>query len=187
MTDEELMLAIGNGDESAFHTVVRAHQKSLSHYTFRILGNQKDTEDITQETFLRLWKNAGKWQPAKSKLTTWLHRIAHNLCIDHVRKKSNAETEELDDNAASDSELNTTLEQSNDLERLSKAMASLPENQKNALVLCHYQGFSNKEAAKIMGISVKAVESSIARAKRSLRKLLISSEAHNNKSNKVQL
>ncbi|HJO12068.1 MAG: sigma-70 family RNA polymerase sigma factor [Gammaproteobacteria bacterium] len=186
MTDEELMLAICNGDESAFHTIVRTHHKPLSHYAFRILGSKKDTEDITQETFLRLWINADKWQPGKSKLSTWLHRIAHNLCIDYLRKKDNAETEELDDHAVAGAENNTKLEQSSELERLNKALGGLPDNQKNALVLCHYQGFSNKEAAAIMGVSVKAVESSIARAKRSLRKQLASSITDNNKNPKTR-
>ena len=79
MTDEELMQAICNGDQSAYQTIVKQHLKSISHYAFRILGNQKDTEDITQEAFLKLWINAKKWQPEKTKLTTWLHRITYNL------------------------------------------------------------------------------------------------------------
>ena len=70
MTDEELMLAISNGDQSAYQIIVKQHLKSVSYYAYRILGNQKDTEDIAQEAFLKLWVNAGKWQADKSKLST---------------------------------------------------------------------------------------------------------------------
>ena len=187
MTDEELMRAVCNGDQSAYQTIVKQHLKSISHYAFRILGNQKDTEDITQETFLKLWINAGKWQPEKAKLSTWLHRITHNLCIDYLRKHGSTHTQEnveeerstesptewQDKNEAS--EYRTQQEQ-----QLKKAIDNLPENQRSALMLCHYSGFSNKEAAVIMDVSVKALESAIARAKRSLRKQL--SDADNNNS-----
>ena len=94
MTDEELMLAVCEGDRSAYQTIVNQHLKSISHYAFRILGNQKDTEDISQEVFLRLWINARKWNPEKAKLSTWLHRIAHNLCIDYLRKHGRVQTQE---------------------------------------------------------------------------------------------
>ena len=92
MTDEELMRAVCNGEQFAYQTIVKQHLKSISHYAFRILGNQKDTEDITQETFLKLWINAEKWHPEKAKLSTWLHRIAHNLCIDYIRKHGSIQT-----------------------------------------------------------------------------------------------
>ena len=177
MTDEELMQAICNGDQDAYQTVVKQHLKSISHYALRILDNQKDTEDITQEAFLKLWINAEKWQPEKAKLSTWLHRITHNLCIDYLRKHRNIQTQE---NVEEENEKRTDWRDSHadgeeerlQESRLKTAVNSLPENQRSALMLCHYSGFSNKEAAVIMNISVKALESAIARAKRSLRKQL---------------
>lgn len=193
MTDEELMLAVCNGNQSAYQTIVSQHLKSISHYAYRLLGNRKDTEDITQETFLKLWVNAGKWQPRKAKLSTWLHRIAHNLCVDYLRKHGNTQTREsFDDETGElasrgieriarieregDSPDNNSLENSNHAreraQQLEQAIAGLPENQRSALMLCHYSGFSNKEAAAIMNLSVKALESAIARAKRSLRNTL---------------
>ncbi len=94
MTDEELMRAVCNGDQSAYQTIVRQHLKSISHYAYRMLGNKKDTEDISQETFLRLWVNAAKWQPEKAKLSTWLHTIARNLWVDYRRKHARTRTRE---------------------------------------------------------------------------------------------
>lgn len=183
MTDEELMLAVCSGDKSAYQTLVSEHLKSISHFVYRMLGNHKDTEDITQEVFLRLWINASKWQPDKSKLTTWLHRIAHNLCIDYLRKQGRVQIQdsfdEEEDSATPTADAPLAAEKS-DLQHLKEALNSLPENQRTALALCHYQGFSNKEAADIMEISVRALESAIARAKRNLREKLQGIAAINN-------
>ena len=172
------MQAVCMGGRSAYQTLVKRHLKSISHYAYRLLGNQKDTEDITQEVFLRLWTNAQKWKSEKSKLTTWLHRIAHNLCIDYLRKHGRMQTQESFDDEVGDSLSNNeeSIDEKDTKTRLLReAIGALPENQRSALSLCHYQGFSNKEAAAIMNISVKALESAIARAKRSLREKLTAS------------
>ena len=177
MTDEELMRAVRSGEHYAYQELVKKYLTSISRYAYRVMGNQNDTNDITQETFLKLWVNAEKWDPQKAKLTTWLHRIAHNLCIDHLRKdKRNQPLKNTDEEQGyqeawcekneNENELNEKLQE------LAAALRGLPETQRSALTLCHYSGFSNKEAASIMNISVKALESAISRAKRSLRKAL---------------
>lgn len=181
MTDEQLMQAVCDGDRQAYQELVRRHLKSLSHYCYRLLGNARDTEDITQETFLKLWLNAASWRAEKAKPSTWLHRIAHNLCIDHLRKHGRVElSDEMEDmseqhrqgEAASDGSAGPLEEDRRQL-LLRQALDRLPENQRTALILCHYQNFSNKEAAAIMNLSVKALESAIARAKRSLKQLVM--------------
>ncbi|MBL6805484.1 MAG: sigma-70 family RNA polymerase sigma factor, partial [Pseudomonadales bacterium] len=140
--------------------------------------------------------NAKKWDPGKAKLSTWLHRIAHNLCIDLLRKQQRVLLgdrfdEELDSNSNFDNSLRNavvelakeepssqqTIEKDSELSALNLAISKLPETQRSALLLCCYQGFSNKEAADITGLSVRALESLIARAKRSLRTQM---EAHYN-------
>ncbi len=183
MTDEELMLAICKGDQSAYQAVVKEHLKPISHYAYRLLGNQKDTEDITQETFLKLWINAATWKPEKAKLTTWLHRITHNLCVDYLRKHSRMQTqdnfeEHLVDSSEETNDRNADFTQrdlcrdSEKIRILDSALNQLPESQRSAIMLCTVQNFSNKEAAVIMDISVKALESIIARAKRSLKSII---------------
>ena len=180
MTDEELMRAVCNGEQFAYQTIVKQHLTSISHYAFRILGNQKDSEDITQETFLKLWINAEKWQPEKAKLSTWLHRIAHNLCIDYLRKHGSIQTLENIEEGEDSIENLRDWQESHEISEtrtrqdqiLKNAINNLPENQRSALALCHYSGFSHKDAAAIMNVSVKALESAITRAKRSLRKQL---------------
>jgi len=180
--EAEWMEAICEGDRRAYQAVVDRHCQAISHYTFRMLGNQSDAEDITQETFLRLWLKADKWQASKAKLTTWLHRIAHNLCIDFMRKHSRMQ--QLDEHEDPDTETQIAwqgVEQAsnaidaNEDERLAllnAAVAELPEAQRSALMLCTFSGFSNQEAADIMSISVKALESALARARRNLRSAL---------------
>lgn len=183
MTDEELMLAICKGDQSAYQIVVKEHFKPISHYAYRLLGNQKDTEDITQEAFLKLWVNAATWKPEKSKLTTWLHRITHNLCVDYLRKHSRVQTqdnfeEHLVDSSEEINDRNASFTQrdlgrdSEKIQILNSALDQLPESQRSAIMLCTVQNFSNKEAAVIMDVSVKALESIIARAKRSLKSII---------------
>lgn len=181
MTDEELMAAVCQGEEQAYQALVRRHLPAISNYCYRLLGARRDCEDVSQETFLRLWLNAEKWQPEKAKLTTWLHRIAHNLCIDLLRKQARvdleAEPESLKE--AMPEETETAGDRERDerrLQLLGEAMFSLPEAQRSALSLCHHSGFSNQEAAAIMGLSLKALESALVRGRRSLREMLADSE-----------
>lgn len=184
MTDEELMLAICSGDQAAYQDVVRQHFKPISHYAFRMLGNQKDTEDITQETFLKLWINASTWRVEKAKLSTWLHRIAHNLCVDYLRKHGRVQTQDsFSEHESADEGIvdKDALTEAEKLNILDTALSQLPEGQRSAIMLCTIQNFSNKEAATIMDISVKALESTIARAKRSLREIIKTQEEKTNR------
>jgi RNA polymerase sigma-70 factor (ECF subfamily) len=187
--DEEWMDAVCRGDRKAYQSLVHRHSKAISHYAYRLLGSEADAEDVTQETFLRLWINAGKWRPDKARLTTWLHRIAHNLCVDFQRKQgrielqgdgqpldhSPRETDNDEPNGAD--QQNPTETTDKQMLRLRQALDGLPENQRNALTLCTFSGFSNQEAAAIMGLSLKALESALARARRTLRETLANEAA----------
>jgi RNA polymerase sigma-70 factor (ECF subfamily) len=170
MTDDEvLMRAIQAGDSKAYNAAVRQHIKPLSHYAFRMLGNSKDTEDIVQETLLRLWTHAESWKPGKAGVSTWLHRIARNLCIDYLRKDKSSVNSELSDDLESGDRPAQGPEREERLAALREALNALPERQRSAIVLSHYQGFSNREVAEVMDISVDALESILARARRGLR------------------
>ncbi len=173
------MDAIVAGDQIAYQAVVKRFLTSISHYAYRMLGNRKDTEDIAQETFLRVWLNARTWQSDQAKLSTWIHRIAHNLCVDYLRKHSRMTIQ--NDFEDTESVINNPDFESIDSDKkalLVSAINKLPENQRSALALCHYQNFSNKEAAAIMGLSVKALESLISRAKRSLKNSVTMTETN---------
>lgn len=174
------MEAVCQGDRRAYRALVDRHWQAISHYAFRLLGDVSEAEDICQETFLRLWKQAEKWQPGKARLSTWLHRISHNLCIDHLRKHSRLQAE-ADPGQFAEAETTERRDHEGDdreemAGQLQQALAALPESQRSALMLCSHSGFSNQEAAAIMGISVKALESCLARARRNLRSSLFTDD-----------
>ena len=164
------MEAICSGDQLAYQVMVKRFLTPISHYAYRLLGNARDTEDITQETFLRVWLNGSSWRAEQAMLSTWIHRIAHNLCIDYLRKHGRMQIQDnFEEHASNEANPANTTDGNDKAALLAGLISLLPENQRSALALCHYQNFSNKEAAAIMGVSVKALESLISRAKRTLK------------------
>ena len=168
--DEGLIASVGRRDQEAFTCLLNRHVDAIHRYIYRLTGSDHDADDLTQETFLRVWQKAGSYNPRKSKPTTWLYRIAHNLCVDQFRKPrhefhSNA-IESVADSAA---DQETALDRTQQLAALQSALDELPHSQRSALLLCQVQGFSNREAAQILNITVRALESLLARARRNLR------------------
>lgn len=174
-TEAELVRKVGAGDQSAFQAILDRQLASVSRYVGRMLGDPAEAEDITQEVFLRLWTHAGKYDAATARLSTWLHNIAHNLCIDHFRKQGRIRLEEPGQDGESGDEPDAGYMASLVSNDIKAAMMQLPERQRSAIILCHYQGLSNKEAAGILDTSVDALESLLARGRRSLKTIL---EAH---------
>ena len=173
------MKRVCEGDESAYRLLVSRHIDSIARYTMRLLNGRRDYEDISQEVFLKLWLKAKTWNPRSAKLSTWLHRIAFNLCMDYFRRpsqrESHSELKESDiDSAQASDEIRTDIEQQ--FGQLKKLISGLPERQCSAMALVYQQGFSNKEASEIMSISVKALESLLSRSRKTLR-VLVSPES----------
>jgi len=171
-SEEELILQLQGGSAMAYRQLLDNHLPSVNRYVVRMMGNSADTEDITQEVFLRLWLKSGDFNPSLAKLSTWLHKIAHNLCIDHFRKHTNEKTESNPDELAGGIEPIGVLVRAREHSNIQMAMQCLPERQRSAIVMCHYQGLSNKEAAIILEISVDALESLLSRGRQKLRNLL---------------
>lgn len=174
LTDQQLMELIASGDQSAYAEAVRRHGRSIAAYAYRMISQQADAEDIAQETFLRLWTHAHRWQADKAAVSTWLHRIAHNLCVDLLRRDKSAINMALDDEHA-DPALSSEQLISLDADRVSLqlAISTLPERQRSALIMTHYQGLSDKVVADIMDVSVDALESLLARARITIKVRLL--------------
>lgn len=170
LTDEQIMAAIAGGDQRVYADTVRQHSRAIGYYAFRMLNNQSEAEDVAQETFLRLWTHAERWQPDRAGISTWLHRIAHNLCIDAMRRDRSGITDEIEE-ATEDLQpgVEQRLETEQRQQRLQLALSALPERQRSALILTHYQGLSNQAVAQIMDLSVDALESLLARTRRALK------------------
>ncbi|MEZ5945938.1 MAG: RNA polymerase sigma factor [Hyphomonas sp.] len=159
------------GDPSAAAWLVDRYSPGIIGLATRMLGDRMEAEDVTQETFLRAWKALPGWEP-RAKFSTWLHRVALNLCYDHLRKRREALPGDLPDMADPALTPPEQLAQAERVRAIEAAIAALPERQAAALTLCALQGHSQAEAADIMETSVEALESLLARARRSLRAVL---------------
>lgn len=166
------MARVKNRDREAFAVLVDRHLDGIHAFNFRLTRNADDAADLAQEAFLRVWTKAATWKPGRVKFGTWLHRIAHNLCIDLHRRKRGTDDVDVDtldgagptpDQAPADDRLRNALDE---------ALGDLPERQRTALLLCHRQNMSNREAAAVLEVSVDALESLLARARRTLRRTL---------------
>jgi RNA polymerase sigma-70 factor (ECF subfamily) len=166
----EWMRRTAKGDAVAFRALADAHLSKIMNYAYRLLHDRTEAEDVAQETFLRLWKDAARFEP-KARVTTWLHRIAHNLCIDRLRGRREQPSETLDEERTSQ-EPGGLLDQKRVALDVERALAALPERQRAAITLVHYQGLSNIEAAAILEINVDALESLLARGRRTLKEML---------------
>ncbi|MDZ4362763.1 RNA polymerase sigma factor, partial [Brevundimonas sp.] len=122
-----------------------------------------------QETFVRAWKQAGSWKPGGARFDTWLHRVGLNLCYDRLRRRREVPTESPPDRPDEGPAPDRGLIAADTAQRVDAALAALPERQREALVLCHYQELTNIEAAALMAISVEALESLLSRGRRALR------------------
>jgi RNA polymerase sigma-70 factor (ECF subfamily) len=138
----------------------------------RILADRAEAEDVTQETFIRAWKALPTWEP-RAKFSTWLHRVALNLCYDRLRKRRESTMAELPEQVDMALRPDDALDQSERVGAVEGAIAALPERQAAALTLCALQDHSQADAAEIMEISVEALESLLARARRTLRTVLM--------------
>jgi RNA polymerase sigma-70 factor (ECF subfamily) len=181
--NEELMVRIAEGDEYAFQILVERHQASLLNLIYRFIGDRTKSQDVAQEVFLRVWQGVRDYSP-KAKFTTWLYRIAANLCLNELkaprRKKwlqlIQVDTDEqkggendLSDSSPSPEDLLLSRERSREI---ANALQSLPENQRMALILKRYDDLSYEEIARILNCSVAAVESLLVRAKKNLQEKL---------------
>jgi RNA polymerase sigma factor (sigma-70 family) len=167
------MSRVAAGDAQAFRALAGMHLKPVLNYCSRLLHDPAEAEEVTQEVMLRAWQRAGEYEP-KARLTTWLHRIAHNLAIDALRRRRGAAAEWDDETmAAPDSQApGNLLEQHDTALRVQAALELIPARQKQALILCHEQGLSNPEIAEVLGVGVAAIESLLARGRRALREHL---------------
>ena len=174
--DDELMALAGRGDKAAFARLVHRHLTRAGAIAGRIVGNRSDAEEIVQEAFLRAWLKAPDWRPETAaggaQFSTWFYRVLVNLCLDRKRRPAFAPIEAAGEVVDPQPGGYETVKRAEIGRRVAGAVAGLPERQRAALTLCHYEGLSNIDAAAILDISVGALESLLVRARRSLREAL---------------
>jgi RNA polymerase sigma factor (sigma-70 family) len=169
--DEDLLAKAGRGDRAAARELVQRKLPRLTGLAYRLLYDAAEAEDVAQEAFLRLWRQAASWRPGGARLDTWLHRVALNLCYDRLRRQKRlaGDPPEMADEGPGPER---GLEAKDTGRRVAGALATLPARQREAIVLCHYQELGNIEAAQVLEISVEALESLLSRGRRALRAAL---------------
>lgn len=173
LDDESLLRRIQDGNHAAFASLVRRHAKRFYGVAYRIVHDRDDAEDLVQAAFLKLWERPDLWDQRKqTKFTTWFYTVVTNLCLDHAKRKRPLplpDAIELVDGAPGQDDLLDGKQRRAALDRL---IRRLPERQQLALNLCFYEELSNQEAADIMGVNLKALQSLIMRAKTTLKEQL---------------
>jgi len=146
------------------------HLNRIHSLAWYMTGDRSQAEDIAQETFLRFWQAAPKWdKTGKATILTWLRRVATRLCIDEKRRKQPIYTDEVPDRSDPAPTVDLELVRHETAQRVQTAILSLPERQRAALTLSYYQHLSQSEGAAVMGIKEKAYESLLSRAKTKLK------------------
>jgi RNA polymerase sigma-70 factor (ECF subfamily) len=167
-SDEALMLRVARGDEPAFHLLVRRHAARAIGLARRVTGNDADAEEIVQEAWLRVWRNAPRWRPTAA-FRTWFYRVLVNLCLNRRRRRPWLGLEAAGDPADPAPDASVQL-QRHEFERLvAAAVAGLPPQQRAAIALTYGEGFSNAQTAAVLENSVAGVEALLVRARRALR------------------
>ncbi|MGP8437742.1 RNA polymerase sigma factor [Paraburkholderia fungorum] len=180
--DAELLAGVARQDPAAVRSLVARKLPRLLALATRMLGDRMEAEDVAQEVFVRIWKQAPRWREGEAKVDTWVHRVALNLCYDRLRGRREVPDDDLPDEVDPAALPDATLEARAQDERVREALAALPARQREALVLNYYQEMSNIDAAALMGITVDALESLLARARRNLRAQLAGSGLSKDKS-----
>jgi len=179
--DIALMLLVREGDEEAFERLVVRHQYRVVGTIAKMLGGEAEAEDLAQQVFVRVWQSRARYNPS-AKFTTWLLTITRNLVFNEMRRRRRANLVpfEGDDGehpireypdqrmrSASDRALEAELQ-----EAIARAIASLPEAQRVAVVLRRYEEMPYEEIAKVLETTVPAVKSLLFRARRDLKEHL---------------
>ena len=164
-TDEELMEMLKTGNSEAFSTLVRRHAKYFYNVAYRIVLERETAEDIVQKSFLKIWEKPELWIADKAKFKTWFYRIVCNLTIDDKRRLRPLT---LDFDVVDEQEDKDLGQQ----QVLHNALKSIPARQRAAIMLVYYEEKKQADAAKILGVGVKALESLLSRGKKQLKQAM---------------
>ncbi len=176
------MLEAQKGNKASFETLLRKYFTRIFNFSYRYLGNRESAEDLAQETFIRVHQAIPTYRPT-AKFQTWLYVICRNLCLNELRNNKNKPFSMENVLESDDGESKTQFKDSNPnpyqelasketLHFIQMTIHGLPENQKTAVILQRFEGFSYEEIAETLGCSVQAVKSLLNRAKETLKEKL---------------
>lgn len=170
--DAALLAQFAQGDQSAARALTERHLARVLAVATRMLRDSAEAEDVAQEAMLRMWRIAPEWRNEGARLSTWLHRVTLNLCHDRLRKRRGAPLEDAPEPEDPTPSAQAQMESAETGGDVRAALAQLPERQRAAIVLRHFEEYSNPEIAEALSVSVEAVESLLARGRRALKGIL---------------
>lgn len=183
MTDEqpderEWVRLAQAGDRAAFAHLVRRHQDAVHRFILRMLGSHEEALELTQETFIKVWQALPQWQP-QAQFKTWMYRIASNTAMDALRRRKIVEMVPLEEDydvAASGPGPEMQLQSRQRLRSLESALAALPAEQREAILLREIEGLSYAEISAALNIHEGTVKSRLARAREAIASAVRESE-----------
>ena len=172
MQDSQLVSRVAKGDQAAFQEILEAYSSLCFRIAWRFVHSQEKAEDIVQEAFLALWKNASSYNPHKAKLSTWLVQIVINKSIDYVRKLKNQNIQEIEDGLDAEQLRDSKSPDAVDTISVHQALLKLDPELSTIVNLCFYEGYSYEEAAGMLDKNAKYIENALAKAKKLLKRYL---------------
>jgi RNA polymerase sigma-70 factor (ECF subfamily) len=172
LADDALLALYLLNDEAAASSLTARLTPRIFRHAVRVLGDRAEAEDVTQDAMMRLWKIAPDWRKGEAKVSTWLYRVTANLCTDQLRRKRGVGLDEVDEPLDPGPSVTDQLQTRERMHALQVGLQTLPERQRQAVILRHIEGLANPEIAEILEISTEAVESLTARGKRALAQAL---------------
>lgn len=170
--DDRLMAASAAGAADAFRQLVDRHSASAWRLAWRLCGDAQEAEDLVQEGFARLWRQAPRWQAGQSGVGAFLQRVITNLAIDRSRRQRPQTMDKLPDREDPAPLADALLAEADLATRIQACLATLPERQRAAIVLTYWEGLTGPMAAELMALSPKAFESLLIRARAALKSVL---------------
>lgn len=178
-SDEDLMEQIAAGDHAAFRVLMARHMRRAIRVAQGVLRQASEADDVAQDAFLRMWRHARAFDPARARFTTWMHRIVVNLAIDRMRQPRLQALELAQEVADETPSPFARLAQSQEQRAIDAALAQLPARQRAAITLFHFEGLSGRESAQALELSEDAFESLLARARAALKRAIETPKENN--------
>lgn len=166
-SERDLLNRAKRGDQTAFKEIYERYKGRILNFFYRMCMNEHLAEELLQELFVRIWMTLPRFNP-KYKFYTYLYRSAHNLWVNEFRRKKEILMAEFEASAHHEQPLDIIIK-SEEIDRLKKALSSLPDGEREALILCEYNGLSYDEIAEVLEIPLGTVKSRIFRAIERLR------------------